>query len=276
MAIKDILVITDYQGEQPAAQVAIEIARQKEAHTTGIGLAFEPLLPGFIAAPVPTDYMRLAREQATQSAKDSLVKYTQLQELAGVNGETRIEPLLAGGSMEGLISQCRLTDLVTITQENSDQPEPMREVLIEALLFDSGVPLLVVPYIFKGVFKPKRAVVAWNGSATAARAVHAALPVLKMVDEVTVLIIDEDKHDTMGPGSAVATYLARHDLEVKVEIIKKPQLSISDTILNYVSDNKTDLLVMGAYGHSRMREMLLGGATRELLSRMTVPVLMTH
>ncbi|MTI15838.1 universal stress protein [Rhodobacteraceae bacterium RKSG542] len=276
MAIKDILTITDYQGKQPAAQVAVEIARLTEAHATGVGLAFEPLLPGFVAAPMPADYLQMAREQALNSAKDSLEAYQKLIDLAGVNGETRVEEILTGGSLEGILSQCRLTDLVAITQDNPEQSEPMRSVIIEALLFDTGVPLLVVPHIFDGQFKPKKAVIAWNGSASAARAVHAALPVLKMVDEVSVLIINEYEIDDREPGAAVATYLARHDLEVSVDIINHPQVSISNTILNYISDNGADLLVMGGYGHSRMREMLLGGATREILANMTVPVLMTH
>jgi nucleotide-binding universal stress UspA family protein len=151
----------------------------------------------------------------------------------------------------------------------------MRELMIESVLFEGGVPVLVVPYI-GGTLPLKNVMVAWDGSPTASRAVHAALPMLQMADKVTVVMVDTGKRTHGEPGSDIATYLARHGLDVTIDVVPRPSGGVADAILNYVSDQNVDLVVMGGYGHSRMREFLFGGATREILASMTVPVLMAH
>ena len=276
MAIKDILTLTDLNGEQAASKVAIELARQAGAHATALALAFEPIVPGFLAAPMPTDYLHAAKTQAVEAAKASVEKFKGYAELAGVTSETRIEEVITGGSLETIMGHCRLTDMVVVGQDNPETPEPMREMLIEGLLFESGVPTLIVPFISNGSFKADKVIVAWDGSATAARAVHAALPILETAKEVTIVIINKGLPLEGEPGSDIATYLARHNLEVTIDVINNPPIGVSDALLNYVSENGVDLLVMGGYGHSRMREYLVGGATRDILHSMTVPVLMAH
>ncbi|SDQ77413.1 universal stress protein [Pseudovibrio sp. Tun.PSC04-5.I4] len=276
MAIKDILTLTDLNGDQTASKVAVELARQAGAHATGLALAFEPIVPGFLAAPMPTDYLQVAKNQAIDAAKSSVEKFRGYAEMAGISTETRIEEIITGGNIETIMGHCRLSDMAVIGQDNPEAPEPMREMLIEGLLFESGVPTLIVPFISKGDFKPSKVVVAWDGSATAARAVHAALPILEMADHVTILIINKGLPLEGEPGSDIATYLARHDLEINVDVINNPPISVGDALLNYVSENGTDLLVMGGYGHSRIREYLIGGATRDILHSMTIPVLMAH
>jgi len=139
------------------------------------------------------------------------------------------------------------------------------------------VPVLLGPYIGSKAFQPKNVLVGWDGSSTATRAIHAALPVLEKADKITLLVIEKKATTAQGqPGADVANYLARHNMNVTVEVITNPQAGIADTVLNHVSDNSNDLVVMGGYGHSRMREFLFGGATREILEAMTVPVLMAH
>ncbi|EEA92484.1 Universal stress protein family protein [Pseudovibrio denitrificans] len=276
MAIKDILTITDLNGDQTASKVAVEFARQAGAHATGLALAFEPIVPGFLAAPMPTDYLQVAKNQAIDAAKTSTEKFKGYAELAGISTETRVEEIVTGGSLESIMGHCRLSDMVVIGQDNPEAPEPMREMLIEGLLFESGVPTLIVPFISKGDFTPKKVVVAWDGSATAARAVHAALPILEMAEQVTIVIVNKGLPLEGEPGSDIATYLARHDLEINVDVINNPPIGVGDALLNYVSENAVDLLVMGGYGHSRMREYLVGGATRDILHSMTIPVLMAH
>lgn len=276
MAIKDILTLTDLNGEQAASKVAVEFARQTGAHATGLALAFEPIVPGFLAAPMPTDYLHAAKTQAVEAAKASVEKFKGFAEKAGVTSETRIEEVITGGSLETIMGHCRLTDMVVIGQDNPETPEPMREMLIEGLLFESGVPSLIVPFISHGEFKCDKVVLAWDGSATAARAVHAALPILERAKEVTIVIVNKGLPLEGEPGSDIATYLARHGLEVTIDVINNPPIGVADALLNYVSENGVDLLVMGGYGHSRMREYLVGGATRDILHSMTVPVLMAH
>jgi nucleotide-binding universal stress UspA family protein len=167
----------------------LDLAARTGAHVTGLTVAFEPVVPGFIAAPMPPDYVEIARNQALKAAKEAGETFNELARKAGVTAEIRTAEIITGGSTETILAHCRLTDLVMIGQENPDDPEPMREMLIESVLFEAGVPVLVVPYI--GSTLPlKNVMVAWDGSPTASRAVHAALPLLQMAEKVTVMIVE--------------------------------------------------------------------------------------
>ncbi|WP_417675729.1 universal stress protein [Roseibium sp.] len=278
MALKDILTIVDLSGPQPAPKYALELGRQYDAHVTGLAIAFEPVVPAFAAAPMPVDYLEAAHEQAVGAAKDAQKQFDELARLSGDKSESRVEEILTGGPLESVLQHCRTTDLVVIGQTNPDTPEPMRELLIETVLFESGVPVLLVPYIGVSDYTPNNVLIAWDGSSTATRAIHAALPMLDKSDKITVLVVEKKKTEGTGgqPGAEIATYLARHGLDVTIDVVTNPQTGIADTLLNYVSDHGNDLVVMGGYGHSRMREFLFGGATREILEAMTVPVLMAH
>ncbi|MHA7774353.1 universal stress protein [Roseibium sp. M-1] len=277
MPIKDILTVLDLSGDQPAAKYALEFGRNHDAHVTGLAVSFEPVVPAFAAAPMPVDYLQAAHEQAIAAAGDAKKEFDELARLAGVTNESRMAEILTGGPLENVLVHCRPTDLVVIGQANPDKPEPMRELLIETILFESGVPVLLVPYIGSKSYQPKNVLVGWDGSSTATRAIHAALPVLEKADKITLLVIEKKATKAHGqPGADVANYLARHNMDVTIEVVTNPQASVADTVLNYVSDHSNDLVVMGGYGHSRMREFLFGGATREILEAMTVPVLMAH
>ncbi|MXN66222.1 universal stress protein [Stappia sp. GBMRC 2046] len=275
MAIKDILTVVDLNGKQAAPKLALDLASRTGAHVTGLSIAFEPVVPGFIAAPMPADYIEIARDSALKAAAKAGEAFSDLARKNGVSSEVRTAEMITGGTAEPVISHCRFTDLVVIGQDNPDEPEPMRETLIEAVLFESGVPVLVVPYIGSQL-KMKNVLVAWDGSPTASRAVHAALPLLAMAEKVTVMMVETGKVSHGQPGADIATYLARHNLDVTVDLVPRPQTGIADAILNYVSDQGVDMVAMGGYGHSRMREFLFGGATREILAAMTVPILMAH
>ncbi|WP_297840239.1 universal stress protein [uncultured Roseibium sp.] len=277
MPIKDILTVLDLAGDQPAAKYALEFGRNYDAHVTGLAVSFEPVVPAFAAAPMPVDYLQAAHEQAVAAATEAKKEFDELARLAGVKSESRLAEILTGGPLENVLVHCRPTDLVVIGQANPDKPEPMRELLIETVLFESGVPVLLVPYIGSKSFQPENVLVGWDGSSTATRAIHAALPVLEKAEKITVLVVEKKATKATGqPGADVANYLARHNMDVTVEVVTNPQAGIADTVLNHVSDNSNDLVVMGGYGHSRMREFLFGGATREILEAMTVPVLMAH
>ncbi len=208
-------------------------------------------------------------EQAVGAAKDAQKQFDELARLSGDKSESRVEEILTGGPLESVLQHCRTTDLVVIGQTNPDTPEPMRELLIETVLFESGVPVLLVPYIGVSDYTPNNVLIAWDGSSTAPRAIHAALPMLDKSDKITVLVVEKKKTEGTGgqPGAEIATYLARHGLDVTIDVVTNPQTGIADTLLNYVSDHGNDLVVMGGYGHSRMREFLFGGATRERTHR---------
>jgi nucleotide-binding universal stress UspA family protein len=146
MPIKDILTVLDLAGDQPAAKYALEFGRNYDAHVTGLAVSFEPVVPAFAAAPMPVDYMQAAHDQAVAAAKDAQEQFDGLARLAGVKNESRLAEILTGGPLENVLVHCRPTDLVVIGQASPDRPEPMRELLIETILFESGVPVLLVPY----------------------------------------------------------------------------------------------------------------------------------
>jgi nucleotide-binding universal stress UspA family protein len=137
--------------------------------------------------------------------------------------------------------------------------------------------VLIVPRY--GVFGTvgERVLIAWNGSREATRAAHDALPLLKRATKVTVLSIDPD-HDSQRrvPSADITLHLARHGVAAEADSTVALDIAVGDVLLSRAADLGADLIVMGGYGHSRVREMVLGGATRHLLQHMTVPVLMSH
>jgi nucleotide-binding universal stress UspA family protein len=137
--------------------------------------------------------------------------------------------------------------------------------------------VLFMPYIFRGAFKPQRIGLCWDGSRLAARALRDAAPFLAVADMLTIITINEDT-DPADEASAqkVAEHLARHKVPSKIVALTAARSDIQPTILSLTAEESVDLLVMGAYGHSRLQEMVLGGVTREMLRTMTVPTLMSH
>ena len=276
MALKDIITLIDLNGPRHATKVAVELAQMTESHVTGLALAFDPVIPGFISAPMPSDFLDVAREQAMEAATGALDAFKDLAERTGTRWEGRIAKIVSGGSADPFLSQVRMSDLIVIGQDDGKASEPMREMLIETAMFESGVPVLLVPYIGTPSFSTDHVMIAWDGSRTAVGAVHAALPMLQLAKKVSVVIVDKGQQRAGEPGADLATYLSRHGLNVNIEVIAKPQTSVADALLNFISDNGVDLAVMGGYGHSRMREFVLGGVTRTMLKSMTAPVLMAH
>jgi nucleotide-binding universal stress UspA family protein len=169
----------------------------------------------------------------------------------------------------------RSYDLAVVAQPEQRQGL-VETLMIEAALFDSGRPVLVVPYIHTDGIRLDRIVVCWDEGRNAARAVGDALPLLirgKCVDVVTV----EQKEQSDGlRGARIVDHLGWHGLNVSLQPIVAPDSEVANVILSYAADHGVDLIVMGAYGHSRFREFVLGGATRGMLTSMTVPVLMSH
>ncbi|MEX0853615.1 MAG: universal stress protein [Bauldia sp.] len=276
--IGDMHVVVDLSGERRAATIAADLASRLDAHLTGLALAFEPLIPVYtMAAPVPTDFIVAARERALAEAEAAAVAFAKIATAAGVAYESRKLESVAGEGFQGAVEDLRLTDLVVVGQDDPDRPEPMRKTLIEAILFDAAAPTLIIPYTGVKELRTERALVAWDGSAQAARAVRAALPLLQSANQVLVVIVEEARKWSAGaPGADIGVHLARHGLGVEVKRVDNAVGDVAMSLLNFAADEAADWMVMGAYGHSRVREMLLGGATRGVLAAMTLPILMAH
>ena len=276
-AIRDITAIVDSGGERRAAKVAAELARVSDAHLTGLALAVDPLVPVYtVAAPIPTDFIVAAHEQGVADAKAALEAFDKIGRAAGVTSEGRVVESISG-DFSGLVRNALLTDLAVVGQNDPDREEPLRDALIEALLFQCGLPTLLVPHSGAREFRADKAVIAWNGSPQSARAVRAAMPLLAMAKSVLVAIVDEGAPPAgLEQGAGIGAYLARHDLDVTVRTIANAHEGAGQAVLTLAADEEASWLVMGAYGHSRIRQFLLGGVTRHVLGNATIPVLMAH
>lgn len=278
MAIKDIVCLLDIETDLTTApiQIACELAEKLNSHLTGISPLVEPVVPALMVQPVPDQYISDARNRADEKAHSALERFSEYADRVGVAYESRLMDVTPGG-LDTFVNHTRMCDLVIVGQNNPDRPEPLRTDLIEAALFDSGRPIMMVPYVGTEAFAANKVMVAWDGSKTAARAIHAAMPILELAEEVQVVMVEAKKLHLPGdPGADLAVYLSRHGVKVAVERIPAPGSGVADALLNHISDNQIDMVVMGGYGHSRVREFILGGATRGMLQSMTVPCIMAH
>jgi nucleotide-binding universal stress UspA family protein len=181
--------------------------------------------------------------------------------------------------LEAMVLHARYADLVVIGQNNAEWPSGVDKDFERSLPIVAGRPVLVVPYAFERRPVGKRVLVAWNASREAARAVSDALPLLKRAERVDVVSFEPARSGAAHgeePGADIALQLARHGVKVMVSRVDAQDLDVGNQLLSRAFDLSADLIVMGAWGHSRLREFILGGVTRTVLESMTVPVLMAH
>jgi nucleotide-binding universal stress UspA family protein len=276
--IKDILVnIPAGTSRDVATSFAVSVAGKLKAQLTGIVFRYEPVIPVMVDMyGVPPEIIESQRVENEKIAKAAVAKFDEAVRSAAISGEARAVDAPADGAPGILASIARRFDLSVIAQ-----PEPNELTLgrhfIEAALFESGRPLLIVPYIQTAGLKLDRVMVCWDGSRSAARAVGDAMPFLiqAKIAEIVMVAGEPAKSDEL-PGADIAHHLARHGAKVEVNRIASPDIDIANTILSHAADASADFLVMGGYGHSRMREFILGGVTRGILASMTLPALMSH
>lgn len=273
MALKNILVhVTDSAQSKLRLEAAVALCVAHDAHLTGLGVRAVPMMPPYSMGSVP-DFVRDPFEaQQAAAAKQASATFEDAVKRAGWTGRSGwIER--KGNVTEIVGLHARYVDL-TVTGQDTDEREPFEISTID-LVLRSGRPVLVPPY--GGTSKPigTRVAVAWNGSREAARAVSDAMPILTGADCVEVLTIAADAGGEI-PGMDIAAHLAQHDVSVEVKLLTDSADDAGATLLNYVTGSGADLLVMGAYGRSRLSEWIFGGVTRHVLREMTVPVLMSH
>jgi nucleotide-binding universal stress UspA family protein len=216
------------------------------------------------------------RAQSREAADAAAARFEQAAKRSGLSAEHHVAEATLAGAADAFGSIARRFDISVVGQA---EPKKLaaQDLIIEAALFESGRPVLIVPYIQREGLKLDRVMVCWDGSRNAARAVGDAIPLLVRAKAVEVVLVASEpgKSDEL-PGADIAHHLARHGLKVELQRIVSPGLDVANTILSHAADAGTDLIVMGGYGHSRMRELVLGGATRGILASMTVPTLMSH
>ncbi len=271
-------IVTEKSLGQVALQAAMTISAQHEAHLDVLCLGIDQSQQGFYyagaSAMVVQDNLAQAREDAL--ALESHVR----QAITGHAYPWSTSALTAQMvALNGLIAhRTRFSDLVVMPRPYGEGRGHDAEALVEAALFEGRVPVMVMPDDAQYPTSVRNVVVAWNESPEALRAIRLALPLLKQADMVSIAVIDPPQHgpERSDPGGALSQMLARHDIRAEVSVLAKTMPRISDILNRHARDKDADLIVMGAYGHSRFRESILGGATRHMLEVAEVPILLAH
>jgi nucleotide-binding universal stress UspA family protein len=276
--VKDIILNLELDKSRDSVRdYAISIAETFDSHIAGVAFADGSNIPGFFTPDVPSRILTSIVAEQDRAARDAIVRFEAAAKRSSLSAEPRLVTQSEFGPPVVFSAIARRFDLSVVMQSSDDQGAN-NDILIEATLFDSGRPLIVVPYIQKGGLKLDRIVCCWDGSRAATRAINDALPLLKRSQAVELFIVDNKR--TAGEretlGVEIGHHLARHGVTIEVETVPAADIDVADAILSHVSDSSASMIVMGGYGHSRLREFVLGGATRGILSTMTVPVFMSH
>lgn len=281
MGYKDLLVVLDGGADAPQRiDLAATLAERFAAHLVGlysVPAAELPRRAGYADLAVLEPVYHEWRARALEQSERARAMFEQAADRRGIGHEWRA--VSENGEADPAL-HARYADLAVLGQYDPDndvtalaRPHPERVTL------SSGRPVLVIPYTGQFTDIGRSVLVAWNASREAARAVADAMPLLRAAELVTVLAVDpRTGHGGHGelPGADIALHLARHGVKAQIERTVSAKVPIGEVLLSRMADLGADLLVMGAYGHSRARELLLGGATRSILASMTIPVLMSH
>lgn len=281
MAFKDVLVHLDGSDRATARlDYAAGLAARHGAHLVGLH-AVEGGLPAGLTSDMGGASLGILLAQLRDTAEADAKRMRQAFEdrvrRDGLRGEWRESMDMPP---EAVALHARYADLAVL-----GQPEPggalasINEMILESVLFTAGRPVLMLPYVGHFTPTPQTVLVGWNASKEAARAVHDALPLMQAAAQVRVLAVNPrlgiGGHGDV-PAADIALHLARHGVAATAQHATANEIRESDVLLNSAADLGAELLVMGAYGHSRLREMVLGGVTRGILARMTLPVLLSH
>ena len=286
MRLKDLLVVLDPTPRSDVRlALALDLARRNDAHLTGL-CPLELMLPsdfGYALAGYP-EVMALQaavdelQTKASAAAQAIETRFRAALQREGVAGDWRTAD---GPVAEAVAFHARHADLTLLGQPDPDHPPPpsARSMIADTLLA-AGRPLLLIPYAGTFPTLGRTVLIAWTETREAARAVGDALGLIDADAAITVLTIAPPGSGGAGvvvPGAEIAAHLARHGLTVSAATtVRDAVVNDSDVLLSYAADLGADLLVMGGYGHSRVRELALGGVTRDVLRHMTLPVLISH
>jgi nucleotide-binding universal stress UspA family protein len=278
MSYKTILVHCDASPKLAhRLGVAVDLAQRHDAHLVGVHVQAHFDMPALIDGAMPTESLYAAYETAAKAAQAaSVAAFNKATKGTHLSTEWRV----ANGYVDNeLAVQARYADLLVLGQAEPDAQTQTSFDLPETVALATGRPMLVVPHV--GVTKPpgKTIMLCWNASRESARAAADALPFLKAAEKAVVLVVDGQASaggHGAEPGADAAAWLARHGVTAIVQRDVAPDGDVGGVILSRVADHDVDLIVMGIYGHSRLREMVMGGASRTVLSSMTVPVFMAH
>ena len=277
MAVRDIVCLIDMHRENPpAVAAAFSLATKADAHVTGIAMHVEPDIPPYVMAEAGDRLGEILRARKEKSQAGMTERFTRMVPTGFERYAVRAMTTTASAADTVFASECRLADLVVITQDDAAGTDPHRASVIEGVLFQSGRPTLIVPHEMGGTIDFTTAILAWDGSNVATAALHAARDFLALFEEVHVVTV-YDHRPKEDPGADVAAYLARHGIAATARRLPVIQgRDVAGSLVDYAATEGANAIIMGAYGHSRMREFIIGGTTEDMLDMMRTPVLMAH
>ncbi|OUS22884.1 universal stress protein [Rhodobacterales bacterium 59_46_T64] len=271
-------VLTDDTLLKNTLDHATALAAKLDAHLDALCLGVDRSQTGYYYAGANAAVLQETITRAQDEADDIEAKARAELAPAEIRWSTESGVAQLADLSRHVAARARFTDLVVLPQPYGKDRGAELEPVVEAALFDGGVPVLVIPNDAQPNPTPKRILLAWNESSEALAAARAALPLLAAADSVHVVVIDPPTHGPTrsDPGGMLSQFLSRHGVRCEIDVLSKTLPRISDVLIRHAADIEADMIVMGAYGHSRFREAILGGATRYMLEQATLPVLMAH
>ena len=276
MQYKDILVHVDSSKQSQARlEIAVQIASQHDAHLTGLFVVPDLYIPPLQdMAQLPPEYIEQQTELADEEAKKAELNFYEVVKKTDIAHEWR---KAEGNPVDVIRLHSRYYDLLILGQRNPNVTNQYGD-LPDGVVLTVGRPVLIIPYSTNIKSIGARVMVGWDASAQAARAVHDAIPLISGAEHVDIIAINPNGGDEHGetPCADISLHLARHGINAEAQSITVNDIGIADILLSRAADKGIDLFVMGAYGHSRWRELVLGGVTAHMLDHITMPVLMAH
>jgi nucleotide-binding universal stress UspA family protein len=273
--IKNIIVgLSTWKPRDPTADYAISVAKTFDAHLCGAAISYPPVVAASALEGLPPEFIEAQVIESNKATEAAIACFSNAANAAAVSSETLTFETSVAGAARTFGTLARHFDLAVVCQAAPDA-RASAELMVEGALFESGHPVVVVPHIQKDGMALERVVVCWDGSRAAARALADALPFLTRAKHVDLVTVSGPGHKP-NEHPAVADHLVRHGIKPEFRHLVATDIDVASTLLSYMADAAADFMVMGGYGHSRLREFVLGGVTRSMLRTMTVPTLMSH
>ncbi|WP_027244676.1 universal stress protein [Leisingera daeponensis] len=261
----------------PLAQIAA-LAEEFGAHADALCLGVDRTQTGYYYAGANAMVLQETLARAQEEAEAIQAGAVETLQRAGVPFATDSGVAQIADLGRHVARHARFSDLVVLGKPYGKEKRAEAEPIVESALFEGRAPVLVVPDKGEPLRRPKTVLVAWNESIEAMTAIRRSLPFLTGADLVRIAVIDPPQHgpERSDPGGMLAQMLSRHGVTCEIDVLSKTLTRVSDILNRHAADTAAELIVMGAYGHSRFREAILGGATRNMLEQAAVPVLMAH
>ncbi len=279
MSYKSLLtVLTDKEiAAAPLAQI-VALAESHDAHAEALCLGVDRTQTGYYYAGANAMILQETLTRANAEAGEILKYASEVLRKSGVRWSAEDGVAQIADLGRHVAHRARFSDLVVLPKPYGENRGAEVEPIVEAAMFEGRAPVLVVPDDVTLSGQPKTVMAAWNESVEALTAMRMALPFLMSADLVRVVIIDPPQHgpERSDPGGLLSQMLARHGVTCEIDVLSKTMSRVSDVLNRHATDTGSEMIVMGAYGHSRFREAILGGATRNMLEQAKVPVFMAH